>query len=612
MRRAPLLTGLTLAACSTLALAAPESLLPPGFDDPPPASAPPSRSQPQAPRPGAAPAPAQPSASGPQVLPGATADQAELLDPSFQLPDKLPSLAELEKMEPEEIDELLGLKPKSDIPPGARRAVRRVGVIGMQEGGFPSQALAGQPAALVRAILEGTRGPMVSRWGHILMRRALASRLDAPRGLDPVAFAGMRAAVLNRMGEAQVARSLVQDVDSGNYDRRLVDAAFDAYVAAGDLLGMCPVARLKSDLREDADWKLLRSICEAYSGQARRAERDLNRAMGLGQAPRIDILLAQRYAGAAGEGSRAVNIEWDGVEELTPFRFSLARALGVDLPEGLRREGGRAYDIADVLIPAVPLAQRLAASNVAADRGVLSSAALVDLYAQVWSDEGLDEAVRADAGDLREAYLADTPAERLAAMQRLWGDGGSYGRTVLTAYAAARLPAESDLSDAAAPILASMFAAGLDRNAARWASRVEEGSLAWAILALGAPGLRGAVDSAAVENFVDDDGSPEQRKSRFLLAGLAGLGRLEQDSVADLSGQLGVNLNRQSSWSRAIDRAAGYRNPALVSLLAGLGMQGDSWERMTARHLYHIVRALRLSGLEAEARMIAAEAVVRG
>ncbi len=32
---------------------------------------------------------------------------------------------------------------------------------------------------------------------------------------------------------------------------------------------------------------------------------------------------------------------------------------------------------------------------------------------------------------------------------------------------------------------------------------------------------------------------------------------------------------------------------------------------MTARHLYHIVRALDRAGFEAEARMIAAEAVAR-
>ena len=52
--------------------------------------------------------------------------------------------------------------------------------------------------------------------------------------------------------------------------------------------------------------------------------------------------------------------------------------------------------------------------------------------------------------------------------------------------------------------------------------------------------------------------------------------------------------------------------PALVALLAALGMQGDGWDRMTARHLYKIVRSLNAVGLTAEARMIAAEAVARG
>jgi len=41
-------------------------------------------------------------------------------------------------------------------------------------------------------------------------------------------------------------------------------------------------------------------------------------------------------------------------------------------------------------------------------------------------------------------------------------------------------------------------------------------------------------------------------------------------------------------------------------------MQGSSWDQMTPRHLYHIVRSLDRVGLSAEARMIAAEAVARG
>ena len=77
MKRAAWLIGSALIASSTIVLAqgSPESLLPPGFDDPAPAPAP---SPTPAPRPSAAPAPTQPQpgSSGPtgpvvQPLPGA-------------------------------------------------------------------------------------------------------------------------------------------------------------------------------------------------------------------------------------------------------------------------------------------------------------------------------------------------------------------------------------------------------------------------------------------------------------------------------------------------------------------------------------------------------------
>jgi hypothetical protein len=132
------------------------------------------------------------------------------------------------------------------------------------------------------------------------------------------------------------------------------------------------------------------------------------------------------------------------------------------------------------------------------------------------------------------------------------------------------------------------------------------------MLVLAQPNRGAQVGRGAVSSFVDDDNSAAQRKSRFLVAGLAGLGRLDMGTANDFAGRLGVDLGRESAWSRKIDLAAELDNPALVALLAALGMQGESWDRMTARHLFHIVRALNRVGLDAEARMIAAEAVARG
>ena len=600
-----LLAGVLLAVSSTLVLAQPKSLLPPGFDNPTPTPTPA-----PAPRPTAAPA-AVPAQGGPAVLqplPGTSPSQVNV-----PLPSNLPPVSELEKMDPDQLDELFGLKPKYDIPPGAQRALVKVGVIGVGEGGFPSHALEGQPASLIRAALAGTTGPLVSRWGHILLRRALASRLNAPQGMDPVEFAALRADLLNRMGEGAVARALVQDVDSANYNPQLAAAAFNAYIETGDLVGICPVEQLNSKLLATPHWKLMDAVCAAFNGEGRRAESDLDKALSRGTAPRIDVLLAQRYAGAAGEGQKSVTIEWDDVDQMTPWRLALSRALGIDIPDKLMPKATSTLFRNDVLYPATPLLRRVAAADAAARDGILSSAAMIDLYSQLWSDADTDSGDKRDARQLREAYVASDPKARMSAMQSLWGGTTpEYGRQVLTAYAAARLPVDKDLADKAAPIIASMLSAGLDRSAMRWAGLVDEGSQGWALLALAQPNRQGSVPSSAVDTFVGNDKSGDQRKSRFLLAGLAGLGRLDAGDVRSISGRLGIDLDRPTRWSQAIDMAGQYRNPALVALLAGLGMQGSGWDKMTARHLFHIVRALDQAGLGAEARMIAAEAVARG
>ncbi|MFC3099652.1 hypothetical protein [Altererythrobacter lauratis] len=618
MRGALLLGAGALALTSTLALAQPQDLLPDIFNDPPaeaPAPRPQQTAAPAAPAPqvtrGATP-PAASATSAPVVQPLPSAPSAGAsAAPLPGLPANFPSLAELEQMEEAEINELLGLRPKFDVPPAARRSMERVGVIASSEGGFPYPSLARQPAGLVRAALEGTRGPMVSRWGHILVRRALASRLDAPAGMSPVEFAALRAAVLNRMGEARVAVELLQDVDGNNYDAAMLAAASDAYLATGDLLGLCPLARLHPQLREDGEWVLTQAICDSFLGETRSAERRLARALGTGEAPEIDVRLAQRFAGAAGDAGRAVNIEWAGVDELTPWRLSLARALGVEIPDALRSAAPRRFDYADVLIPAVPLAQRLRAADRAGRAGVLSAQAMVDLYSLAYANEGLDEATRNLAAQLRQAYVASEPADRLAAMRALWGEDMSYGRLVLTAYAAARLPASNELADDAGPLIAAMLAAGLDANAMRWRSVISTGSEGWALLALADP-AGGTVSDGDFGSFVSDDDSEGSRKSAFLLAGLAGLGRMDAADVQSRAADLGIDLSRESVWSQRISQAARVGNPTLVALLAGVGMQGDGWNRMTARHLYHIVRSLNAVGLSAEARMIAAEAVARG
>lgn len=492
---------------------------------------------------------------------------------------------------------------------------------------MPSGSLAGQDASLVRAAIAGNSGEMVSRWGHILLRRALASRLDAPVGMDPAEFAGLRAGLLSRMGEGDAARALVQDVDPANYTAPLAQAALDAYRETEDFTGLCPIISQGAGIGTDGRWQVMAAMCQVFSGAPAAGFHQIDRLTYRGALPRTDMLLMQKYAGAAGSsgvegrsGRRAVTIAWDDVSSLTPLGYSLALAVGLDPPASVLPDptdaAARPFAAVGALAPALGLGPRADASDVAGGMGVLSAAAMVDLYSQIFGDDGVTGAAADRALSLRDAYVAETPEARLAAMKKLWDSAASplqrYSRQVLTAYAAARLPPSSDAAADAGDIIAAMLAAGLDANAARWSGVVESGSQGWALVQLVSANDTSLMSEGAISAFRKTDASQGHRKSAFLLAALAGLGRVSDATRGNVAASLGITLDGTTRWTEAIDQAAGYGNPALVALLAGLGMQGSGWDKMTPRYLYHIVGALNRVGLTGEARMIAAEAVARG
>ncbi|WP_159976367.1 MULTISPECIES: hypothetical protein [unclassified Novosphingobium] len=621
MRAVYLLAGAALALTSVWVAAqdAPESLLPKMFDEPAPTASRTAAPRPAAPRPvvpGSAPSSAPRAVSTPvvQAVPTGT-PQTTALEPA---PDqgtltRVPTLDELARMSPEDFEALLGSKIVIDMPPQARRSVNEAGLLGEDEGGLALDSLAIQNGRLIQVALSGNRGALVSRWGHILLRRALASRLQPPRGMSAQDFLALRVSLLLRMGETDAARAVLQDMDIADYNPAIGAVVLDVYSKNADFTGMCPVMATQGSLREDPAWGVTRTICDAFRGNSTasisRLERDRNR----GTMDQIDMLLAQKYAGAAGKSRRAVTIEWDKVTGLTSWRYGLAIGVGLEPPATLMASAGPSYDYVTALAPMVGLARRAAAADRAAAAGVLSNAAMVDLYSQIYADPDVTGEWQDRAESLRDAYTQEDPAARLAAMQALWNVSGplKYSREVLTAAAAARMAPSAALADSAPSLIASMLAAGYDANALRWANVVNAGSRGWGMLVLAAPGRGPTVDSGTVSTYVDDDDSVNKRRSAFLVAGLAGLGRIDGGEAERVSGETGASIGGTTRWTQAIDSAARRGDAASVVLLAGFGMQGDDWQRMTPRFLFHIVSALREVGLDAEARMIAAEAVAR-
>jgi hypothetical protein len=96
-----------------------------------------------------------------------------------------------------------------------------------------------------------------------------------------------------------------------------------------------------------------------------------------------------------------------------------------------------------------------------------------------------------------------------------------------------------------------------------------------------------------------------------LVAGLLGLGRIDLDAANRLNSRYHLGLDHQSSWTKAIDDAAGKRQPGTVMILAGIGLQTSDVAKLPSSHMLHIVSALRRTGQDFTARMIAAEALSR-
>ncbi len=570
----------------------PESLLPEGFGDPPP----PPPATPGKPSPATPGSPA--GTPAPTTLVG-VADTGATADASEGDEDA-------DQEEPE-------LVIRYDVPPAARRSLGAIGIISEASGGFPADAFGALDGNFVKQVVERTSGPIASRWGTIMARRLLASRTNTPDGVNGADWTAERAWLLLRMGDSVVARDLVQQVDGGNYTKRLHQVAMQAYLANGDLAGLCPLTESGVRLVNNGQWKMSRAICASLMGEQGSATAFINQGRYQGWVRGVDYLLAEKAVGAGINGRRSVKIEWEGVEGMNPWRFGLSSAVGLEPPEKLFAGTGRQVDGWRVQLPMFAPAIRAKYASGAAALGILSNRDMVDLFAQVLDDPDAPDALRSQAEGLGDAYTASGANAKVAAMASLWSAaaaGADYqAALVMTARAAALIQPNSDHAAQADGLIASMLTAGLDRSAARWANIVPEGSLGWALVTLSTPGQVAVADYNNLDDFFGNDNSVEGHKSALLLAGLSGLGRIDADAQTEFADDLKINIAQQTPWSRAITAAAERGEQGTVALMAIAGMQAPSWSLVPANHLYYIVRSLRQVGLDAEARMIAAEAV---
>lgn len=545
------------------ATAPPRALLPEGFDNPVPASetdVPAADERLAAPVPGLAPA-APPPLAG--LLP------------------------------PEPLEDVID---PFDIPEATGRPVDVWGPLGPGTAGYGPALFAGGDARFLSGLMRRLDVPLASRWAHVVLTRALLTQHAAPPGLNPADWIAERAWLLLRLGEIAGAKALVDPVPVDRYTRKLYQVAGQVHLAAADIAGFCPIAATGMAVSKDPLWPLAKAMCDGMEGDDIAAARAFDKLRAAEQVDDFDILLAERVATISGGGGRAANIDWEGIERLTPYRFGVAAAAGVAIPEALLA-GMHAGPSAGWVIRAVgvPPEARLPALRPAAAIGMVSAAELVS----VLSADG-------DAGSLRTAYVTAKPADRLAAMRSIWTAATTpaqlHAARLETAGAAARLPVDAAFRGDATALIASLLAAGDEAGARRWATLA--GDEAWGLLA---PGGAVAVTPAAFRAWA---GSGGKHRAALVLAALTGLGRAGGGDWDGLREAHGI-VPLANSWTRAIDAAAAAGRGGEVALLAATGLQGD-WADIAPAHFARIVSAYARAGRGTEARLLAAEAAMRG
>ncbi len=507
--------------------------------------------------------------------------------------------------------------PPVEYPGWARRDPRTVGQLDPQQLGLGAEPWGGSSGAFLSSLMRSMRTPLASRWAHIALRDALLAKVAAPDQVHPVDWVAERSWLLLRMGEADAARMLVSGVDTDRFTPKMTQVAVQSALANGDMAALCPIetgiSKYEPNIRA-----LVQAMCSALSGEPQQAAAQIEDARRRGRIGGIDLALAQKVAGAAGNG-QAATIEWEPVDNLTAWRFGLATASGMAPPDRLLNSSSTQLRAFQARAPLLTAQQRLGSALVATGLGVFSSQSLMDVYSAIYDSTDPDDLSSTDAWQLRQAFVGKDADTRLGAIRKLLaiGKGGleKEAARALAARAATMVEPDAKLAKDAPDLISAMLAAGYDQAAARWVPAIarmddEESDRCWAMIALAAPDIAN-VGTSRLNSFIRRDKSEGHQRGALLVAGLAGLGRIDDNTANSLNRRYGLGLSRQSSWTKMIDAAAGRGQAGTVLVLTGTGFQTSRFEQLPAVHLYHAITSLKRTGQDFTARMIAAEALSR-
>lgn len=486
--------------------------------------------------------------------------------------------------------------------------------------GFAPDLWQDTPRLLVETLLPRIPGAGTSRALTDLGRRLVLSMQKPPAGPATKSFLALRAERATALGQIPAAAAILRSAAMPQTDPALRRIRADGAFLSGDTPGAC--AEVEGALRQstDAYWQKAAAFCDAVGGKTASASLSLDvlREQGLAT-DRAFFILMDSLAGKPGTV--------ESLPDPTPLHLAMLRALRQTIPPDAARTKNPAILRAIAESTQAETLTRIEAGEQAEALGVLPTASLVSLYESVTfrPDEFANATVTAGAvyGPRSRALLhqaakaAPDPKARvgeLTAAFTLSRKGGLYGTTVRTMMPFLRdVPTGADTASFA-PEAARAFLSESDLSGAR----------PWLALAKSSSGDAGLWALARLAGATDADGATAARVKAATGAGGQTARAMRLNALLDAfdrpvehdlwTGQLSDNaslpatVGEVAAW-QALARDGGSLRTGETALLALVVLAKPQPPHPLPLGI--AVRALKASGMEADARRIAVEQALK-
>ncbi|MGE0093177.1 MAG: hypothetical protein AB7M05_15060 [Alphaproteobacteria bacterium] len=486
--------------------------------------------------------------------------------------------------------------------------------------GFAPDLWQDTPRPLVENLLPRIPAAGTSRALTDLGRRLVLSMQKPPAGPATKSFLALRAERAAALGQVPAAAAILRSAATPQTDPALRRIRADGAFLSGDTPGAC--AEVEGALRQstDAYWQKAAAFCDVADGKAASASLSLDvlREQGL-STDRAFFILMDSLAGKPGTV--------ESLPDPTPLHLAMIRALRQTIPPDAARTKNPTMLRAIAESAQAETLTRIEAGEQAEALGVLPTATLVSLYESVTfrPEEFANATVTAGAvyGPRSRAMLYQaakakpdpkTRAGELSTALSLSRKGGMFGTTARTMLPLLReVPAGPETASLASDAARAFLSEGDLSGARPWLALLKSSSTSgdaglWALAR-----LAGATEAdGATKERVKAAASGQTARALRLNALFDAFDRpVEHDLwTAQLNdnASLPATVGEVVAW-QALARDGGSLRTGETALLALVVLAKPQPPHPLSLGI--AVRALKASGMEADARRVAVEQALK-